>query len=168
MIGKRPEVNATVLALIKTVEPHGEVCIVNFNDEVFIDLAYTNNAEKVEEALTRIDSRGGKAMRDAVRLSLNHMEKTAHHGRKVVVLITEGNDTASTVTQQELVGSLKNNNVSIYCVGLLNGNEPDQAATARLALTQISEASRGVTFYPVGLQGVEATSLEIANALRGR
>ena len=53
------------LALVKASNPDDEVFVVNFNDEAFLDLPhgkeFTNDIQEMEEALTRIDSRGGTA-----------------------------------------------------------------------------------------------------------
>ncbi len=66
-------------------------------------------------------------MRDAVRMAIDHVERTAHNDKKVLVLVTEGYDSASTVTQEQLLGMLRNSGVRIYCIGLLNGDDPHQA-----------------------------------------
>ena len=120
----------------------------------------------MEEALTHIDARGGKAMRDAVRMSLDHVEQTAHNGRKILVLITEGYDSASTVTQEQLLGMVRNSGVRIYSIGLLNGDDPHRATAARLALGQLAEASGGLDYYPKDLAEVKSISPEIAKAVR--
>ena len=71
MRDKRAKVEAAALALVKDSNPDDEVFVVNFNDEAFLDLPhnkdFTNDIKEMEEALTRIDSRGGTAMRDAIR-----------------------------------------------------------------------------------------------------
>jgi VWFA-related protein len=172
MRDKRAGVKAAALALVKASKPRDEVCIVDFNDEAFIDLPhgedFTSDIKKMEEALTRIDSRGGTAMRDAIRMSIDHVEQTAHNNRKVLVLVTEGNDTSSTVTQEQLLGKVKNSGVRVYCIGLLSEDDPGQAGAARLALGQLAEASGGLDYYPTNLAEVERISPEIANQVRKR
>ncbi len=145
---KRATVKAAALALMKASKPHDEVCVVDFNDETFVDKAFTNGINEMEDALTHIDSRGGSAMRDAIRMSIDHVKQTAHNDRKVLVLVTDGNDTSSTVTQEQLLGTVKNSGVLIYCIGLLNEDDPGQAEAARLALGQLAEASGGLDYYP--------------------
>src|ERR1035438_475333 len=60
---KRAGVEAASLALVKDSNPQDEVFVVNFNDEAFLDLPnrkdFTNDIREMEEALTRIDARGG-------------------------------------------------------------------------------------------------------------
>jgi beta-lactamase regulating signal transducer with metallopeptidase domain len=170
MRDKRAAVKAAALALVQASKPRDEVCVVDFNDEAYNDLPhgedFTSDIGEMEEALTHIDSRGGKAMRDAVRMAIDHVKQTAHNDRRVLVLVTEGYDTASTVTQEQLLGVVRNSGVRVYCIGLLNGDDPRGAASARLALGQIAEASGGLVYYPGDLAEVESLSPEIANEVR--
>ena len=72
MRDKRKQVAIAALDLVKDSNPHDEVFIVNFNDEAFLDADFTSDTAKMEQALTKIDSRGGTAMRDAIRMSIDH------------------------------------------------------------------------------------------------
>jgi Ca-activated chloride channel homolog len=56
--------------------------------------------------------------------------------------------------------------VPVYCIGLLNEDDPIEAAAARLALGQLAKASGGLDYYPKDLAEVESISPEIAHALR--
>jgi Mg-chelatase subunit ChlD len=169
MDNKRDEMKAAALALVKASKPHDQVCIVGFDDEVFNGLPhgedFTSDIEEMEEALAHIGSRGGTAMRDAVWTSTGQIAANAHNGRKVLVLITDGSDTSSKVTQEELLRQVKQSGVRIYSIGLLMG-DPRPAEAARAALAQLAEASGGLDFYPRDLAEVESTSHEIANEAR--
>ena len=155
---------------MKASKAHDEVGIVDFNDEALNGLPdgedFTSDIKEMEEALTHIDSRGGSAMRDAVRMSIDQVEQRAHNDRKVLVLVTDGNDTSSTVTQEQLLGKVKNSGVRVYSIGLLNEDDPGQAGAARLALGQLAEASGGQAYYPKDLAEVGGISPEIANGVR--
>jgi beta-lactamase regulating signal transducer with metallopeptidase domain len=169
---KRARVMAAVLALVRASKPHEEVCIEDFNDEVFNGLPYgedfTSDIKEMEEVLTRIDSRGGKAMRDAVRMAIERPEQTAHNDTKGLVLITEGYDTSSKVTEEELLGEVKDSGMPVYCIGLLSESYPSRREAARLALDQLAEASGGQAFYPKNPAEVESVSHEIANEVGKR
>jgi hypothetical protein len=120
----------------------------------------------MKEALTHIEARGGKAMRDAVRMSIDRMEQAAPGSRKVLVLITEGNDSSSTVSQEQLLTRVRSSGVPVYCIGLVNGDGLVRAGAARLALRQLAEASGGRVYYPDDLAQVESISPAIAAAVR--
>ncbi len=91
---------------------------MNFNDEVYFDLPhgedFTGDIDEMEAAIARIDSRGGGAMRDAIRMSIDHVQQTDHDGRKDFVLITDGDDNSSTATQEELLSKIRNSDARAY------------------------------------------------------
>jgi VWFA-related protein len=167
MYEKRDEVMAAALALVQASKPRDEVCILGFDDEVFNALPsgedFTSNIQEMEEALTRIDSRGGKAMRDAAETGLDHLGRTTHNERRVLVLISEGYDTSSKVGQEELLRKIKSSGVAVYCIGLLAESDPQRQETARLALDQLADASGGLAFYPKNVAEVESISHQIAH-----
>lgn len=170
MSDKRGGVMAASLALVRASKPNDEVGIVDFNDEALNGLPsgedFTRDTKEMEEALRHIDSRGGSAMRDAVRTSIDRVEQTAHNKRKVLVLVTDGNDTSSRVSQEELLGKVKNSGVRVYSIGLLNKADPDRAVGARLALERLADASGGLAYYPKDLAELGSISQEIANGVR--
>jgi hypothetical protein len=172
MSNKRVQVNAAALSLVKASKARDQVCIVDFNDEVFNALPhnkeFTSDLNDMEEAVSHIDSRGGKAMRDAIQMSIDQVDQAAQNGRKVLVLVTEGNDTSSTVTQEQLLDNIRNSGVPVYCIGLLSEDDPRRVGAARVALRQLAEVSGGLDYYPKDLAEVESISSGIANEVRRR
>ena len=169
MSDKRAGVMAASLALVRASKAHDEVGIVDFNDESLNGLPsgedFTRDPKEMEEALAHIDSRGGSAIRDAVRASIDRVQQTAHNDRKILVMVTDGNDTSSTATEEQLLGKVKNSGVRVYSIGLLNEADPNHAA-ARLALERLAEASGGRAYYPKDLAELGRISQEIANGVR--
>ena len=165
---KRAEAMTAALALVKATRPHDEICIFGFDDEVFNGLPnekdFTSNIKEMESAIARIDARGGKAMRDAVQTGIDHLALTTHDERKVLVLISEGCDTSSKISQEELLDKVKNSPVRVYGIGLLSESDPQRQDAARLALSQLADASGGLALYPKNVAEVESISRQIANA----
>src|SRR5689334_2627687 len=122
MRDKRAKVEAAALALAKASNPDDESFVVNFNDEAFLDLPhgkdFTNNIKDLEEALTRIDSRGGTAMRDAIRMSIDHVKEKGHKDKRALVIVTDGNDNSSVVSLENLVKAAQQSEVLVYGIGL--------------------------------------------------
>src|SRR5690242_17781155 len=172
MRDKRAKVEAAALTLVKDSNPEDEVFVVNFNDEAFNDLPhgkdFTNNIKEMEEALTRIDSRGGTAMRDAIRMSIDHLKEKAHKDKKVLVVVTDGNDNSSLVTLENLVKASQQSGVLIYSVGLLSEEERREAKRAERALEALAEATGGETFFPKEVSEVERIAHQVARDIRNQ
>src|SRR5215469_5544685 len=172
MRDKRSKVEAAALALVKDSNPQDEVFVVNFNDEAYLDLPhgknFTSDIKEMEEALTRIDSRGGTAMRDAIRMSIDHEKEKAHRDKKVLVVVTDGNDNSSIISLENLVKASQQSGVLIYAVGLLSEEERREAKRAERALNALADATGGESFFPKDLTEVEKIAHQVAHDIRNQ
>lgn len=172
MRDKRTKVEAAALALVRDSNPDDEVFIVNFNDEAFLDNPhgkdFTTNIKEMEEALTRIDSRGGTAMRDAIRMSIDHVKEKAHKDKKVLVVVTDGNDNSSVVSLENLVKASQQSEVLVYGVGLLGDEERREAQRAQRALKALAEATGGEVFFPKEATEVDKIAHQVARDIRNQ
>jgi Ca-activated chloride channel family protein len=168
MKDKRDKVAAAALALIKASNPQDEVFVVNFNDRPYLDQPFTNDIKKLEAALDKLDSKGGTAMRDAISGSIHEMHRKAKLDKKVLLVITDGNDNESTVRPEPLMLEARESEVLIYCIGLLNDEEPGDARSARHALKALAEASGGLDYYPKNLTAVQTITAQIAQEIRSQ
>lgn len=169
MRNKRKPVEAAALAAIKVSNPRDEITVVNFNDEPFQDVEFTSDVKKMEEGLTKIDSRGGTAMRDAVSATVDYVKRKGKHQKKVLFVVTDGNDTASTqITLEKLVQKAHDAEVVLYFIGLLNEEDKREAKKAKRAMEALAQASGGIAVFPETLETVEKTALDLANEIRNQ
>ena len=165
---KRQSVESAALTLVRESNPKDEVFVVNFNDEAYLDTDFTNDIKLMEQGLTKIDSRGGTAMRDAIRMSIDHLNEKAKRDKKVILVVTDGNDNASAVTLQALVRQAQQDDVLIYAIGLLSEEEKKEAKAARRALDLLVESTGGQPFYPKDVTEVERIAHEVAHDIRNQ
>jgi len=165
---KRAKVAAATLALVRASNPQDEVFIMNFNDDAYLEQSFTGSISKLEEALQKIDSRGGTAMRDAISLSLDYAKDKGREDKKVLLVVTDGNDNNSVVSLPRLLRKEQQSDVLIYCIGLLNEEEPREAEKARSALTTLAQASGGLAFYPKDLAEIGRITPEVAHEIRNQ
>jgi Ca-activated chloride channel homolog len=165
---KRPKVAAAALELIKASNPQDEVFIVDFNDVAYLDAPFTSNIKKLEQVLDRIDTRGGTAMRDAISMSIDYAKSEGKKSKKVLLVITDGNDNTSNETLEQLVRKARQSEVLIYSIGLLNDEEPREGRAAKRALNELASASGGLSYYPKTLGEVESITPQIAHEIRNQ
>ena len=174
MRNKRAGVEAAALALVTESNPDDEVFVVHFNDEAYLDNPrgkdFLTNREEMKEALTRPDVRGGTAMRNAIQMAIDWLKK-AHKEKKVLVVVTDGEDNASDEEHNSLekvVRSARQNEVLIYSVGLLSEEDHKAAANAKHQLNALSEATGGEAFYPKEVSEVDPIAHQVARDLRSQ
>jgi VWFA-related protein len=168
MRDKRQKVESAALALVKDSNPQDEVFIVNFNDEAYLDTDFTSDIKEMQQGLTKIDSRGGTAMRDAIRMSIDHLKEKGKKDKKVLLVVTDGNDNASQVSLENLVKASQDSETIIYAIGLLSEEERREATRAKRALINLTEATGGVSFFPKEASEVERIAHQVAHDLRNQ
>lgn len=168
MRDKRRGVNTAAIKFVRSSNPQDEVFIVNFNDESYLDTDFTDSIALLEESLERIDSRGGTAFYDATNLALRHLMEKGSWDKKVLLLITDGEDNASRVTLEQLVRTVQRSPVMIYTVGLLGGESSRSMRRAKRAMEAIAKASGGATFFPENVDDVQVVANDIANDIRNQ
>jgi Ca-activated chloride channel family protein len=168
MRNKREQVAAAALDLVKDSNPHDEVFIIDFNDEVYLDSDFTSDTTKLQKSLAKIPVRGGTAMRDAIRTSLEHLKKGAKRDKKVLLVVTDGNDNASIVNLDTLVREVQNSGVLLYAIGLLTEEERNEAKKAKRSLDVLTEMTGGEAFYPKDLEDVDRIAHHVAHDLRNQ
>ncbi|MFZ3342437.1 MAG: VWA domain-containing protein [Terriglobales bacterium] len=162
---KREKVNAAALNLVRASNPNDEVCVVNFNDEYYLDQDFTSNINKLRQGLEKIETRGGTALYDAVVASANHLKQDAKLEKKVIFVVTDGDDNESTETLEQAVRRLQaENGPTVYAIGLLEGE--DHARHAKRALQIMCEKTGGIAFLPKTLDEVDAISRSVAHDIR--
>src|SRR5579875_1786910 len=127
MATKRSRVETAALAMVRESNPQDEVFIVNFNDDAFLDVPFTSDVHKMEQGLARIDSRGGTAMRDAINMSLDYIRREAKKDKKVLLVITDGNDNASNLSLERVVQRSNQYDTLVYAIGLFTDEEKHEA-----------------------------------------
>jgi len=165
---KRAKVGSAALALVKASNPEDEVFILNFNEETSIEADYTNDINKLADALKTINSKGGTAMRDALRMGIEHLRHGGKKEKRILLVVTDGEDNASVETLDHVIQSAQQNGVIIYSIGLLSDDEPHEAERAKRALDALTFATGGQVWYPQELSEVDGIAREVAHEIRSQ
>jgi VWFA-related protein len=171
MSRKRPAVNKSALDLIEASNPQDEAFVVNFSDEAFIDQEFTSDLNKLRDGLGHIESRGGTALYDAVVASADKLVADAKRPKQVLILITDGEDNASTLNLEQTIRRVQQlSGPVIYSIGLLFGDEMSRAEVrhARRALEMLSTETGGMAFFPKSIEQIDQIAAEVARDIRNQ
>lgn len=166
---KRQAVNASALDLVRASNKDDESFVVNFSDEAYIDQDFTSSVPKLREGLSHIDSKGGTALYDAVVASADYMAKNANRAKQVLLVITDGEDNASSTTLEQTVRRIQDlQGPVVYCIGLLFNDDSGGHETrrARRALQLLADQTGGVAYFPKNLNQVDEIAGEVARDIR--
>jgi VWFA-related protein len=169
MYDKRVSVDKASLDFVKLSNPQDEEFLVDFSWEAFIDQDFTNNIDKLQQGLGYIKSSGGTAIYDALVASADYLSKNAKHPKQVLLVITDGEDNASSATLEQTIRRIQDlDGPVIYCVGLLFGEDTDKRESrhARRVLETLAEQTGGAAYFPKSVKEVDAIAAEVAQDIR--
>lgn len=168
MTDKRDRVAAAALALVQSSNPDDEVFIVNFAETPSLDVDFTNDTAQLKKGLARVDSHGETAMRDAIRTAIEHLKGRNKKDKKVLVVVTDGNDNSSLASLESVMRAAQQSEVLIYSVALLGDETPHEADRAKRALDALAHATGGQVYYPKDVSEIDRIAPQIAHEIRNQ
>src|SRR5207237_2166472 len=163
---KRAKVAKAAVNLVRASNPRDEVFVVNFSDEYLLDQPFTNKINLLQEALEKYETRGGTALYDAVVASADELKKHGKLQKKILFVVTDGEDDASRESLEQAVRRLQEENgPTVYAIGLLG---EEKARRARRALETLAERTGGIAFLPRTLDQVDEISSTVAHYIRNQ
>jgi len=168
MAPMRGAVVTAAMTLIEQSNPHDQVFVLHFNDTVKRGLPdsipFSDNIHELRAALGRGVPQGRTALYDAVIGGLEQLE-LGRAGRKTLVLVSDGKDTASLHKRRDMVRLVERSLATIYTIGLIDRDDPDRDPGV---LEQLAHISGGETFFPSDSARLVAACRTIAREIRAR
>ena len=160
-----------VAQLIKTANPDDEFFLVEFNDRAAVVATLTKESGEIQNRLTFTQSKGRTALLDAIYLSMEEMRK-ARNPRKALVIISDGGDNSSRYTIGEVKTRVREADVQIYAIGILEpspsrGRTPEELSGPEL-LSELAEQTGGRLLEATNLNDLPAIASKIGAALRNQ
>jgi len=166
MGSKLPAVAAAVNSFAHTSNRQDEMFVVDFNDDVSIELmkgkAFTSDPKELEEALGAVSARGRTALYDAISEGLNHLQY-AHWPKRALIIISDGGDNASRLKYSQVLAQARQSQVLIYSIVLLGSDNVEENPEL---LRRLSKDTGGIAYFPRAGESIESAAAKIARDLR--
>lgn len=163
----RERVIAAATAFAEASNSQDEIFALAFNEYVRSALPpsmpFTSDAGIFRVALAgAMGAQGRTAMYDAISNGLSYIAK-GHHPRRLLVVVGDGGDNASTKTFDEVLKEAQSSNAAIYTVGIIDPlvRDADPGLLKRLA-----NATGGKSFFPRDVEDVDDVLQQIAEDIR--
>ncbi len=167
MLPKRAKVNEAALQLVDASQQEDRVFVVNFGEDAFLDQDYTQDVGKLKAALQRVETRGSTALYDAIIAAVDHLNQASPLQKKILLVVTDGEDNASQATFQQVLHKLQSKNGPVlYTIALGQNDRRDYAN--RQSLQTLSEQTGGTAFFPSSLDEVQSIASAIARDIRSQ
>lgn len=134
---------------INTSHPNDEYFLVAFNSRAQLLLDRTRDGDAVLQKLTLVEPKNNTALYDACYLGVERVTRGAHQ-KKALLIISDGQDNASRYNFKEVRRLMKESDVTIYSVGIMDGRDAGsmEGMQGQAFLDELSNVTGGKSFYP--------------------
>jgi VWFA-related protein len=126
---KLKEVHQAASAFVDTLRDEDRALVIDFDDKVFLVEDLTSDRELLKQAITSTEAIGGTAIYDVLHATYRKIGRIP--GRKAVVLLSDGEDTASQFGFKRVLEEAKSNGALIYSIGLGGGGQGPRKSVLR-------------------------------------
>jgi Ca-activated chloride channel family protein len=146
--------------------------IVDFDSRVEIKLGFTNKVDELETAIRTTSAGGSTALHNAVYISLKELAKIKAKNpdeirRQAIIVLSDGEDTSSLVSFEEVLELAKRSETAIYTIGL----QPRETSALRgfreaeFVLRQLAQETGGRSFFAQRVEDLKDVYGQIADEL---
>jgi Ca-activated chloride channel homolog len=158
---------------VKTLRPQDNAQVMQFNDRTTVLQEFTPEHGKLEEAIKRTEASGPTALHNALYVALkdlNKLKKAGELRRRAIILLSDGEDTASLVNDEQVLELARKTEIAIYAISLRPSRVPErnrqQFSQAVHLLTALSRETGGQVFFPNSISELDTVYDRIAEELR--
>jgi Ca-activated chloride channel family protein len=177
MTGKMGLVQEAAIGFLQTLRSGDRAIIVDIKDATKIMYPLGGDVEAAKNAILSTAPRGGTALYNGAYLTLKEMVKerraTSEVRRQALVVLSDGDDTASLVSYDDLMDLAKQSGIAIYTITLRSKYLVTQAASrghsyfsqAEFGMKALAQETGARSFFPSQLSELSGVYASIAEEL---
>lgn len=159
------------IGFAQRLRPEDLAEIVDFDSRVNILQPFTNDVEQLEDAIRRTTAGGSTSLYNAIYIALRELAKAplrqADLRREAIVVLSDGEDTSSLVSFDEVLELAKRSNTAVFCIGLQSEESRSRSGfrEADFVLRQLAQETGGRTFFPERVEELPEIYRQISDEL---
>jgi Ca-activated chloride channel family protein len=164
---------AAAIRFTKTLRPQDLAEVVQFNDRATVLQDFTSDQEALATAILKTEASGPTSLHNALYIALKDLGKQKKAGelrRRAIVMLSDGEDTASLVSDDQVVELARKTEINIYSISLRPNRPSDRTrlgfSQAAHLLTALAQETGGQVHFPNALSELDAVYDRIAEELR--
>jgi Ca-activated chloride channel family protein len=159
---------------VRTLRAQDMAQVMQFNDRATVLQDFTSDHAALESAFDRTEASGPTALHNALYVALKDLARQKSGGgelrRRAIVLLSDGEDTASLVSDEQVLDLARKTEINIYAISLRAKGVQDRNrlkfSQAAHLLTALTQDTGGQAHFPNSLSELEAVYDRIAEELR--
>jgi len=157
----------------RTMRPQDLTQVVQFNERATPLQTFTNDLAALEKAIRSTEASGPTALHNALYVALKDLsrdKKAAELRRRAIVILSDGEDTASLVTDDQVLELARKSEINIYAISLRPQHAQERQrqafSQAEYLLNALARDTGGRAYFPTSMGELESVYDRIAEELR--
>ncbi len=171
MEDKLSTLQAAATNFVKRLKPNDLAQIIDFDSRVSIRQPFTSNQAELEGAIQQAVSGGSTSLHNAIYISLKELGKIKAQNeedvrRQALIVFSDGEDTSSLVSFEEVLDLAKRSETSIYTIALRGTDSNTRGfREAEFVMRQLAQETGGRSFFPAKIEDLNGVYTQIADEL---
>ena len=176
MSDKMETVHQAARGFMKVLRPVDRGAVVTFADSVNIVQELTSDPAAIEAGINSTRAQGSTSLHNAVYVALKHFGKGAQTDgevrRQAIAVLSDGQDTASLISFEDVMALARKVGVNIYTIGLKSEYDVVRAETDRknisgadYSMRALAQETGGQAFFPQSVHDLKSVYDSIAGEL---
>ena len=159
------------IGFAQRLRPEDLAEIVDFDSRVNILQPFTNDVEQLERAIQRTAAGGSTSLYNAIYIALRELARAplrqADLRREAIIVLSDGEDTSSLVSFDEVLELAKRSNTAIFSIGLQSDESRSRTGfrEADFVLRQLAQETGGRAFFPERIEQLPEIYQQISDEL---
>ena len=170
---KLPVAQEAAAGFVRRLTPKDVAQIIDFDSQAQILQSFTNDKAALEQAIRRTQAGGSTSLYNALYTALSELKgvrgpQTAEVRRQAIVALSDGEDTSSLVTFDDVLDLAKRSEVGVYAIGLREKGDPAMQGKwneADYILKTLAQETGGRPFFVDDVSQLPAIYSQIAEEL---
>ncbi len=160
------DVRTAAIKFLNTMDRAEDITLVDFDTEVRMARYSGHDYARLIERIRERKADGMTALYDALGVYLSGTADMT--GQKILIMYTDGGDTRSTLTINEVHDLLRASDVTVYAVGYLEHQMSSSRMNQRMELTRFAAMTGGLALFPTSLKEVDKMYEKIEREIEAR
>ena len=161
------------IGFIRKLRPTDIGEVIGFDSRAEVLQKFTSNTAELEQAIRKTVAGGSTSLNNALYISLKGLKKIPVQQeeeirRQAIVLLSDGEDTSSLVSFDDVLDLARRSETAIYAIGLMedgSGTQSKGFREATYALRQLTTDTGGRAFFPSDIKALSSVYGQIYDEL---
>ena len=171
MEDKMPILQAAAGNFVKRLKPVDLAQVIDFDSRVEIRQTFTSNQGDLTKAIQQTASGGSTSLHNAIYIALKELAKVRARDeedvrRQALVVFSDGEDTSSLVTFDEVLELAKRSETAIFTIALRGVDTQSKGfREAEFVMRQLAQETGGKSYFPAKIDDLNSVYAQIADEL---